>query len=150
MPTTGQRPDSVRQSRNAAGSRPTATARFTALVSRNVFFITPRYCRLTPRLSRGPAGGGAVGLNRLLGDVPLIGLSYCASPICFMNVWLSQKRYSSSMTPSFQWPTVHITSLNGLPVGGIDLPSAVGIVFVKVPSITPMTLVHSPDPNLTG
>src|SRR5712691_8193644 len=77
-------------------------------------------------------------------------LGYCVSPICFMYVWLSQKRYSSSITPSFQWPTVHIGSLNALPVGGIDLPSPVGIGFVKVPSITPMTLVQSPEPNLTG
>lgn len=34
---------------------------------------------------------------------------------------------------SFQCPTVHITSLNAFPVGGIDLPSGVGIGFVNVP-----------------
>jgi len=32
---------------------------------------------------------------------------YCASPICFMNVWLSQNNDSSTITPSFQRATVH-------------------------------------------
>src|SRR5260370_1978796 len=67
-----------------------------------------------------------------------------------MNARLSQNRYSSSITPSFQCPTVHITNLNAFPVGGIDLPSGVGIGFVNVPSIMPITLVHSTEANLTG
>ena len=35
-------------------------------------------------------------------------IAHYASPICFMNVWLSQNRYSSTITPSFQRPIVHI------------------------------------------
>jgi hypothetical protein len=46
-----------------------------------------------------------------------------------MNARLSQNRYSSSITPSLQCPTVHITNLKAFPVGGIDLPSGVGIGF---------------------
>jgi hypothetical protein len=67
-----------------------------------------------------------------------------------MYVWLSQNKYSSTMTPFFQRPTVFITSLNDLPVGGMLVPSGSGMGRVKVPSITPMTLVHSPEPNLMG
>ncbi len=37
--------------------------------------------------------------------------SYCGRPICFMYVWLSQNRYSSSIVPFFQCPTVHMTIL---------------------------------------
>lgn len=34
---------------------------------------------------------------------------YLATPICFINRWLSQKRYSSFITPLlFQWPSVHM------------------------------------------
>ena len=57
---------------------------------------------------------------------------------------MSQKRYSSSITPSFQWPTVEITSRKDLPVGGIGVPLAIGMGSVKVPSVMPITLVHSP------
>ena len=67
-----------------------------------------------------------------------------------MYVKLSQYRYSSSITPSFQCPTVHISILNGFPVGGSVFPFPIGIGFVKVPSMTPITLVQSPAPNLTG
>ncbi len=42
---------------------------------------------------------------------------YFASPICLIYVWLSQKRYSSTMTPFSQTPMVHIGSLNAFPVG---------------------------------
>ena len=34
-----------------------------------------------------------------------------------------------------------------LPVGGIVFPSAVGIGFVKVPVMTPVTDVHEPEPK---
>jgi hypothetical protein len=37
---------------------------------------------------------------------------------------------------------VAIGSVKAFPVGGIDFPSGVCIGFVKVPSMTPMTLVH--------
>jgi hypothetical protein len=68
-----------------------------------------------------------------------------------MYVALSQKRYSSLITPSsFQRPTVHIGSLNDLPVGRIVFPLPAGIGLVNVPSITPITHVHSPSPNFTG
>src|SRR5258707_270929 len=62
---------------------------------------------------------------------------------------LSQNRYSSSIVPFFQWPTVAMGSLKDLPFGGIG-PLADGIGFVKVPSITPVTAVHSPSPRRTG
>jgi hypothetical protein len=75
---------------------------------------------------------------------------YFASQICCMNARLSQNKYSSSIMPSFQCPTVHITNLKDFPVGGIALPSGVGIGFVNVPSIMPITLVHAPEANLTG
>ena len=46
-----------------------------------------------------------------------------------MNVRLSQNKYSSFMTPSFQWPTVHIVILNGFPVGAIGGHRDVMAVF---------------------
>src|SRR5215831_13280667 len=75
---------------------------------------------------------------------------YCERPICFMNVRLSQKRYSSSITPFFQCPTVTISSLNGLLVGGMVLPAPTGIGRVKVPSKTDTTAVQSACPILIG
>lgn len=53
-----------------------------------------------------------------------------------MKVWLSQNSHSSAITPFSQRPMVAIVSLNALPVGGIVLPSPIGIGCVKVPSIT--------------
>ena len=61
-----------------------------------------------------------------------------------MNAWLSQNSHSSTMTPFFQCPMVAIGSLNFLPVGAMVLPPAVGMGFEKVPSMMPMTVVHSP------
>jgi len=61
-----------------------------------------------------------------------------------MYVWLSQNRYSSIITPSFQCPMVHIGNLNDLPVGWINIPPAIGIGLLNVPSIMPVTAVHSP------
>jgi len=71
-------------------------------------------------------------------DEPADIVVYSARPSCFMYVALSQNRYSSVMTPSSpQWPRVAMGSLNALPVGGIDPPSAVGIGSVNVPSMIP-------------
>lgn len=62
-----------------------------------------------------------------------------------MHSWLSQNRYSSSMTPwPFPWLRVAIWILQALPVGGRVLPSPIGIGWVNVPSIAPITAVHSP------
>lgn len=61
-----------------------------------------------------------------------------------MNARLSQNSHSSTITPSCQRPIVAIGSLNGLPVGWIVLPPAIGMGFEKVPSMMPMTVVHSP------
>src|ERR1022692_3051824 len=77
-------------------------------------------------------------------------LGYLPNPICVMYDWLSQNKYSSSIVPPFQWPTVHMISVKAFPVGGIVLPSPMGIGFVNVPSMTPITLVHSPLAILTG
>jgi hypothetical protein len=44
---------------------------------------------------------------------------HCASPICSVNVWLSQNAHSSSTTSPLPCPMLPIVSLNGLPVGGI-------------------------------
>src|SRR5512143_3212934 len=67
-----------------------------------------------------------------------------------MNSWLSQNSHSWSILPSFQWPIVAMASLNFFPVGGIVLPSPIGIGLENVPDMTPVTQVHSPDPNLMG
>ena len=52
--------------------------------------------------------------------------------------------------PSFQWPIVAMLILEGFPVGDMDVPSGVGLGFVNVPVITPVTQVHSSVPNLMG
>jgi hypothetical protein len=54
--------------------------------------------------------------------------SYFPRPICRMNSWLSQKRYSSSIVPwLFQRPKVAIRILKAFPVGAIVLPSPIGM-----------------------
>lgn len=45
---------------------------------------------------------------------------------------------------------VHIGMENFLPVGWINLPFPIGMGLVKVPVMTPITEVHSPDPIFTG
>ena len=50
----------------------------------------------------------------------------------------------------FQWPTVAIPIAKRLPVGGIDLPSAIGIGLENVPVMTPVTAVHVPEPKRMG
>ena len=66
-----------------------------------------------------------------------------------MNAWLSQNGFldHDAILPAPDRPH---GEFEDFPVGGIDVPSGRGIGFVKVPSISPMTAVHSPDPNLTG
>src|ERR1700756_487520 len=53
--------------------------------------------------------------------------SYFASPSCFMKSWLSQNSHSWSIVPPFQWPIVAMPRRKDLPVGGMDLPSPIGI-----------------------
>ena len=67
-----------------------------------------------------------------------------------MKSWLSQKSDSAIILPFFHWPIVAIEILKGFPVGAIVLPSGVGIGRENVPVITPVTQVHSPEPNLMG
>src|SRR3989442_8682602 len=75
---------------------------------------------------------------------------YFASPICFINDWLSQKRFSAIIFPFFQCPTVHMGSLNVLPVGAMVLPLPIGIGLENVPRVYPVTHVQSPEPNFIG
>jgi hypothetical protein len=63
---------------------------------------------------------------------------------------LSQKRYSSVITPLSHTPIVAIGMLNDLPVGGIVIPFGRGIGFVNVPSKVPVTAVYYPSPILIG
>lgn len=74
---------------------------------------------------------------------------YSVSPSCLLNVCLSQKSHSSTMTPSCHRPMVAISRRKALLVGG-TLPLAVGIGSVKVRSITPVTVVQSPEAILIG
>ncbi len=67
-----------------------------------------------------------------------------------MKLWLSQNNHSSAMTPSFQRPIVTIETLKDLFVGGIVLSSPAGIGLVNVPSMIPVTAVHSPEAILMG
>src|SRR6266404_5812747 len=54
------------------------------------------------------------------------------------------------MVLPFQCPIVAMPIAKRFPVGAIDLPSGVGIGFVNVPVITPVTAVHVPEPKRIG
>ena len=67
-----------------------------------------------------------------------------------MKSRLSQNKDSAIIFPFFHWPIVTMLILKDFPVGGMDFPSGVGIGFVNVHVITPVTQVHSSVPNLMG
>lgn len=83
-------------------------------------------------------------------DAAPVPMRYFARPSCFMNSWLSQNSHSWSIVPFFQCAMVAIGSANRFPVGSMNFPPPIGMGLVKVPVITPVTDVQSPDPKRIG
>lgn len=67
-----------------------------------------------------------------------------------MNSWRSQKSHSWSIVPFDQCPIVAMGSPKRLPVGWMNFPSPIGMGLVKVPVITPVTVVQDPEPKRIG